>query len=77
MYREGQSPLHTRHIVRTKENKNAINAVSYLYDKWIHYTAEAFGLGVTYEEKDMDMNKSIDINTPFQGKIKYLHPEIN
>lgn len=74
MYRTGQHPLHARHIVRTKENQSAVNAVRYLYDKWVHYAATAFGLDVRYEEKSEDVDASLDLNAPFQGKMKYQRP---
>jgi hypothetical protein len=74
MYREGQSPLHARHIVRTKDNENAVSAVRYLYDKWIHYTALAFGLQVEFMEGNGSAERPIDINAPFQGKLQYQPP---
>lgn len=71
MYKEGQSPLHARHIVKTLADQNSVNAVAYLYDRWIYYTATAFGLSLSFEESGSQVDKPTDLNTPFQGKIKY------
>lgn len=70
MYKKGQSPLYARHIVRTIENSLLVSAVTYLYEKWLHYVSHALNMTVSKIENEELLEKAqFDLATPFQGKI--------
>ncbi|MFA6136727.1 MAG: hypothetical protein WC667_01440 [Sulfurimonas sp.] len=72
MFKNNQNPLYARHIAKTIDNPLLINAVRYLYEKWISYVADALNMKVTKKEEQALLEQGqIDLVKPFQGKILF------
>lgn len=73
LYKENQSPLYARHIARTTQDAELVSVVKNIYEKWIHYAANAFGLKVTknYPKSLSTETQVVDTSTSFLGKILF------
>lgn len=72
MFKNNQNPLYAKHITKTADNPLLINAIRYLYEKWISYVADALNMKFTKEEEQALLEEvQIDLVKPFQGKILF------
>lgn len=70
MSREGQHPFYARQIVRTTADPTLVNAVHYLYERWLHYAADAFGMRVEFQEGAVANEIVPGLSQRFRGKIR-------
>lgn len=71
MFRDGQNPLHTRHIARSGTDEVLVSGVHYLWDRWIHYGAAAMG-GEIVPDAPLGEQAPPDLSQPFRGKIAFV-----
>lgn len=81
MYKQNQTPLYARHIIRTEDNPILVPAVRYLYEKWLDYGADAIDMKIRKKLKNSisdniieNDNKKLDLTTPFIGKLTRVNP---
>jgi len=75
MHKDQQHPLYSRHIARSTQDNNLVEAVRYLFDRWVNYGASALGLEVHRSKRVLTENAQVNLNQPFTGKILW-HPPV-
>lgn len=69
---EDRHPFHGRHIVRTMDDSMLEDAVTHLYDRWIHYGADAIGATVRFDPTTQVGDDPIKVSTPVRGKRRWV-----
>ncbi|EGF91715.1 hypothetical protein ABI_01450 [Asticcacaulis biprosthecium C19] len=67
---EGQTPLYGRHIARRVEDENVVEAIRYLYDRWIYYVAEGYGLTVEFDPNGVVEDTAPSLSPSMRGKLQ-------
>jgi len=75
MVRPDQHPLQGRFIVRPGPHALLSPVVRHIYDRWLHYFADAIGAGVTFEPGEEESPESpFVVGGAFAGKIQWVPP---
>lgn len=69
MFRDGFDRFYAKHIQRPAADEAVRKVAAYLYERWVHYAAPAFGAEVSFEEGLQVESPPADLTTPFAGKL--------
>lgn len=71
---EGRHPQHSRHVVRSLDMLGAEAAIRFMFDRWIHYGADAVGAEVVFEAGGNGVDP-IKTDTQILGKLHWSGPD--